>query len=86
MDAMRTTRNLFGQSMALDPRANLAQLATMGTPNVQAASLLDDDIARYQNPFTRTSFRTCISRHPKTTRYGTTKSARQSNKSWCVWW
>ena len=52
MDAMRTTRNLFGQSMALDPRANLAQLATMGTPNVQAASLLDTDIARYQNPFT----------------------------------
>ena len=49
---MQQQENLFGQSMALDPRANLAQLATMGTPNVQAASLLDTDIARYQNPFT----------------------------------
>lgn len=52
LDAMRATRGLFGETMALDPRANLAQLATMGTPAVQAASLLDTDIARYQDPYT----------------------------------
>jgi hypothetical protein len=50
--AIQATRGLFGETMALDPRANLAQLATMGTPTVQAASLLDTDIARYQDPYT----------------------------------
>lgn len=52
MQAMEATRGLFGQAMALDPRSNLAALARQGTPTVQAASLLDTDIARYQNPFT----------------------------------
>ena len=52
LDAMRATRGLFGETMALDPRANLAQLATMDAPTVQAASLLDTDIARYQDPYT----------------------------------
>lgn len=52
LDTIRATRGLFGETMALDPRANLAQLATMGTPTVQAASLLDTDIARYQDPYT----------------------------------
>ena len=50
--AIQATRGLFAETMALDPRANLAQLATMGTPTVQAASLLDTDIARYQDPYT----------------------------------
>ena len=50
--AVQATRGLFAETMALDPRANLAQLATMGTPTVQAASLLDTDIARYQDPYT----------------------------------
>lgn len=49
---MQATRGLFGQAMDLDPRSNLAALARQGTPTVQAASLLDTDIARYQNPFT----------------------------------
>tara|TARA_R100000231_G_scaffold15614_1_gene16649 strand:- start:220 stop:1131 length:912 start_codon:yes stop_codon:yes gene_type:complete len=52
MQAMQATRGLFGQAMALDPRSNLAALARQGTPTVQAASLLDTDIARYQDPFT----------------------------------
>lgn len=52
MQAMEATRGLFGQAMGLDPRSNLAALARQGTPTVQAASLLDTDIARYQNPFT----------------------------------
>jgi len=52
MQAMQATRGLFGQAMDLDPRSNLAALARQGTPTVQAASLLDTDIARYQNPFT----------------------------------
>ena len=52
MQAMQATRGLFGQAMGLDPRSNLAALARQGTPTVQAASLLDTDIARYQNPFT----------------------------------
>ena len=52
MQAMQATRGLFGQAMNLDPRSNLAALARQGTPTVQAASLLDTDIARYQNPFT----------------------------------
>eukprot|EP01047_Picozoa_sp_COSAG01_P087787 COSAG01_NODE_20358_length_958_cov_1.017462_1_plen_259_part_10 len=52
MQAMEATRGLFGQSMALDPRSNLAALARQGTPTVQAASLLDTDIARYQDPYT----------------------------------
>ena len=52
MQAMQATRGLFGQAMALDPRSNLAALARQGTPTVQAASLLDTDIARYQNPYT----------------------------------
>jgi len=50
--AMQTTRGLFGQAMALDPRADLATLARQETPTVQAASLLDTDIARYQDPYT----------------------------------
>ena len=52
MQAMEATRGLFGQAMALDPRSNLAALARQGTPTVQAASLLDTDIARYQDPYT----------------------------------
>ena len=52
MQAMQATRGLFGQAMALDPRSNLAALARQGTPTVQAASLLDTDIARYQDPYT----------------------------------
>ena len=52
MQAMQATRGLFGQAMNLDPRSNLAALARQGTPTVQAASLLDTDIARYQDPFT----------------------------------
>ena len=52
MQAMEATRGLFGQSMALDPRSNLAALARQGTPTLQAASLLDTDIARYQDPYT----------------------------------
>ncbi len=52
LQAMQTTRGLFGQAMALDPRSNLAALARQGTPTVQAASLLDTDIARYQDPYT----------------------------------
>ena len=52
MQAMEATRGLFGQAMGLDPRSNLAALARQGTPTVQAASLLDTDIARYQDPFT----------------------------------
>ena len=52
MQAMEATRGLFGQAMAFDPRSNLAALARQGTPTVQAASLLDTDIARYQDPFT----------------------------------
>lgn len=50
--AMQATRGLFGQAMALDPRSTLAGLARQGTPTVQAASLLDTDIARYQDPYT----------------------------------
>jgi len=50
--AMQATRGLFGQAMALDPRSNLAALARQGTPTLQAASLLDTDIARYQDPYT----------------------------------
>ena len=50
--AMQATRGLFGQAMGLDPRSNLAALARQGTPTVQAASLLDTDIARYQDPYT----------------------------------
>ena len=49
---MGATRGLFGQAMALDPRSALAGLARQGTPAVQAASLLDTDIARYQDPYT----------------------------------
>ena len=52
MQAMQATRGLFGQAMALDPRSNLAALARQGTPTVQAASLLDTDISRYQDPYT----------------------------------
>jgi hypothetical protein len=52
MQAMEATRGLFGQAMALDPRSALAGLARQGTPAVQAASLLDTDIARYQDPYT----------------------------------
>ena len=52
LQAMQATRGLFGQAMALDPRSNLAALARQGTPTVQAASLLDTDIARYQDPYT----------------------------------
>jgi len=52
MQAIEATRGLFGQAMALDPRADLATLARQGTPTVQAASLLDTDIARYQDPYT----------------------------------
>jgi len=50
--AMQATRGLFGQAMALDPRSALAGLARQGAPTVQAASLLDTDIARYQDPYT----------------------------------
>ena len=50
--AMQATRGLFGQAMALDPRSALAGLARQETPTVQAASLLDTDIARYQDPYT----------------------------------
>ena len=52
MQAMEATRGLFGQAMALAPRADLATIARQGTPTVQAASLLDTDIARYQDPYT----------------------------------
>lgn len=52
MQAMQATKGLFGQAMGLDPRADLATLARRETPTVQAASLLDTDIARYQDPFT----------------------------------
>lgn len=52
MQAMQATRGLFGQAMALDPRSTLAGLARQETPTVQAASLLDTDIARYQDPYT----------------------------------
>ena len=52
LQAMQATRGLFGQAMALDPRSTLAALARQGTPTVQAASLLDTDIARYQDPYT----------------------------------
>ena len=48
MQAMQATRGLFGQAMALDPRADLATLARQGTPTVQAASLLDN-FANYQS-------------------------------------
>jgi len=50
--AMGVTRGLFSQAMALDPRSALAGLARQGTPTLQAASLLDTDIARYQDPYT----------------------------------
>jgi hypothetical protein len=50
--AMQATRGLFGQAMALDPRSALAGLARQETPTLQAASLLDTDIARYQDPYT----------------------------------
>ena len=52
MQAMEATRGLFGQAMALDPRDDLATLARQGAPTVQAASLLDTDIARHQDPYT----------------------------------
>ena len=52
MQAMQATRGLFGAAMGFDPRSNLATLARQGAPTVQAASLLDTDIARYQDPFT----------------------------------
>ena len=52
MQAMQATRGLFGQAMALDPRSNLAALARRETPTVAPASLLDIDIARYQDPYT----------------------------------
>ena len=52
LQAMEATRGLFGQAMGLDPRSTLAGLARQGTPTVQAASLLDTDIARYQDPYT----------------------------------
>ena len=52
LQAMQATRGLFGQAMALDPRSTLAGLARQETPTVQAASLLDTDIARYQDPYT----------------------------------
>lgn len=52
LQAIETTRGLFGQAMGLDPRSTLAGLARQGTPTVQAASLLDTDIARYQDPYT----------------------------------
>ena len=38
--------------MALDPRSALATLARQETPTVAPASLLDIDIARYQDPYT----------------------------------
>ena len=52
LQAMQATRGLFGQAMGLDPRSALAGLARRETPTVQAASLLDTDIARYQDPYT----------------------------------
>ena len=52
LQAIESTRGLFNQAMALDPRSALASLARQETPTLQAASLLDTDIARYQNPYT----------------------------------
>ena len=52
LQAMEATRGLFGQAMALDPRSALAGLARRETPTVAPASLLDIDIARYQDPYT----------------------------------
>ena len=52
LQTIESTRGLFGQAMALDPRSALASLARQETPTLQAASLLDTDIARYQNPYT----------------------------------
>ena len=50
--ALQISRGLFGQAMGLDPRADLATLARRETPTVAPASLLDIDIARYQDPYT----------------------------------
>ena len=52
LQAMEATRGLFGESMGLDPRSALATLARQETPTVAPASLLDIDIARYQDPYT----------------------------------
>jgi hypothetical protein len=52
LQAMQATRGLFGQAMGLDPRSALAGLARRETPTVAPASLLDTDIARYQDPYT----------------------------------
>ncbi len=46
--AMGATRGLFGQAMALDPRAGISNLIAQGSPNIQAASLLDN-FSNYQS-------------------------------------
>ena len=42
------TRGIFDESMSLDPRAGISNLIAQGSPNIQAASLLDN-FSNYQS-------------------------------------
>ncbi|MAD47921.1 MAG: hypothetical protein CMQ53_01060 [Gammaproteobacteria bacterium] len=56
LQAMQATRGLFGETMGLDPRQELARLAAAPSPTISpvsgaAASILDTDISKYEDPY-----------------------------------
>ena len=56
LQAMQATRGLFGETMGLDPRQELARLAAAPSPTISpvsgaAASILDTDISQYEDPY-----------------------------------
>jgi hypothetical protein len=57
LQAMQATRGLFGETMGLDPRQELAKLAAAPSPTFSpvsgnaAASVLDGGISQYENPY-----------------------------------
>ena len=57
LQAMQATRGLFGETMGLDPRQELAKLAAAPSPTFSpvsgnaAASVLDGGISQYEDPY-----------------------------------
>lgn len=53
-------RRLFGTSMAYDPRTNLMEMIGLDAPSYNPASLLEGDMAAYENRFTTPLINTIV--------------------------
>ena len=58
--AEEEARRLFGTSMVYDPRTNLMEMVGLNAPSYNPASLLEGDMAAYENRFTTPLINTIV--------------------------